>query len=228
MEFSNLFDLQIPPPPPPVVEETHTSFERVICRNSRRQQYHDDDDQDDDDDTNHEGKFKSKNLKAERRRREKLKSRMLELRSLVPKITNLNKETIITDAIDYIKELQSSVTDLQNEIVEMEAEMAHEQPSEIIQVPSEEKMENWGIESDVEVTRIDENKSWMKIVFGKKAGGFTKLIEAMSVLGVELVDTSVTATKGALLVTSCIKGTQGKMLDSEQVQEVLVEIIKAI
>ncbi|KVH89596.1 Myc-type, basic helix-loop-helix (bHLH) domain-containing protein, partial [Cynara cardunculus var. scolymus] len=206
MEFSNLFDLQIPPPPPPVVEETHTSFERVICRNSRRQQYHDDDDQDDDDDTNHEGKFKSKNLKAERRRREKLKSRMLELRSL------LNKETIITDAIDYIKELQSSVTDLQNEIVEMEAEMAHEQPSEIIQVPSEEKMENWGIEiklkprvvsqvqpvtdsnlrvmikidhvmltcSDVEVTRIDENKSWMKIVFGKKAGGFTKLIEAMS------------------------------------------------
>ena len=52
---------------------------------------------------------------------------------------------------------------------------------------------------------MDENKSWMKIVYEKKAGGFTKLIEAMSVLDIELVDTNVTTIKGALLVTSCIK-----------------------
>lgn len=42
------------------------------------QQYEDDED----------GRFKSKNLNAERRRRKKLSDRQLELRSLVPNITN--------------------------------------------------------------------------------------------------------------------------------------------
>lgn len=52
---------------------------------------------------------------------------------------------------------------------------------------------------------MDENKLWMKIVFKKKIGGFTKLIEAMSLLGIELIDTNVITTKGAVLVTACIQ-----------------------
>ncbi|KAK9056360.1 hypothetical protein SSX86_027450 [Deinandra increscens subsp. villosa] len=218
MEFSNLFeDISS------VVEETDGGFGHV-CRN-RNQNYEDEGDNDND----HDGKFKSKNLKAERKRREKLKSRMLELRSAVPKITNMNKETIITDAIDYIKELRVSVTNLSNELLEMEAQMAKEEPSfNIIPIHPAENMKRWGIESEVMVARINENKLWMKIVFEKKIGGFTKLIEAMSSLGIELIDTNVITTKGAVLVTSCIEGSHGRMLVAEQVQEVLVDVIKLI
>ncbi|KAI3800327.1 hypothetical protein L1987_28416 [Smallanthus sonchifolius] len=209
MEFSSLFeDISS------VVEETDSGLEHV-CRN-RRQNYEDDND--------HDGKYKSKNLKAERKRREKLKSWMLELRSVVPKITNMNKETIITDANDYIKELKTSVTNLSNELLEMEAQMEKEPSFDIIQIHPVENMKKWGIESEVTVTCIDENKLWMKIVFEKKIGGFTKLIEAMSLLGIELIDTNVSTTKGAVLVTSCIEGTHGKTLVAEQVQEVLVDI----
>lgn len=55
------------------------------------------------------------------------------------------------------------------------------------------------------MSRINENKLWMKIIFEKKVGGFTKLMEAMSMLGIEVVDISVTTTKGAILITSCIE-----------------------
>ncbi|PWA79271.1 basic helix-loop-helix (bHLH) DNA-binding superfamily protein [Artemisia annua] len=140
----------------------------------------------------------------------------------------LNKETIIIDAIDYIKELKISVEDLTREIYAMEEEMANEQSFEIIQIRPEEKMKKWGIESEVMVTHIDENKLWVKIVFEKKLGGFTKLLEALSMFGIELVDISVTTTKGAVLVTSCIVGTNGRVLVAEQVQGVIADIIRAI
>nr|GEX40964.1 transcription factor DYT1 [Tanacetum cinerariifolium] len=173
---------------------------------NKRQNYEDDNENDPDE------KFKSKNLNAERKRREKLKNRMLELRSV------LNKEMIIIDAIDYIKELKISVEDLTREIYAMEEEMANEQSFEIIQIRPEEKMKKWGIESEVVVTHIDENKLWVKIVFEKKLGGFTKLIEALSMLGIELVDISVTTMKGAVLVTSCIVGMNGRVLVATQLR----------
>ncbi|GKB08660.1 transcription factor DYT1 [Tanacetum coccineum] len=198
MEFPNLYEDMSS-----MVEETHGSHGRV-CRN-KKQNY--DDENDNDNDNDPDEKFKSKNLNAERKRREKLKNRMLELRSV------LNKETIIIDAIDYIKELKISVEDLTREIYAMEEEMANEQSFEIIQICPEEKMKKWGIE---------------KIVFEKKLGGFTKLIEALSMRGIELVDISVTTTKGAVLVTSCIVGTNGRVPLADQVQGVISDIIKAI
>ncbi|KAL8192529.1 hypothetical protein R6Q57_027714 [Mikania cordata] len=82
--------------------------------------------------------------------------------------------------------------------------------------------------AEARVTRVDENKLWMKIVFEKKIGGFTKLIEAMSLLGIELIDTNVITTKGAVLVTSCIEGINGNELVAEQVQVVLADFIKLI
>lgn len=96
MEFANPFD-----DISSVVEETDT--ERV-CRN-RRHNYEEEEEDQDDVDNEHDGKYKSKNLKAERKRREKLKSRMLELRSVVPKITNamiLNDYIILFVCLDII------------------------------------------------------------------------------------------------------------------------------
>ncbi|XP_058195044.1 transcription factor DYT1 [Rhododendron vialii] len=195
--------------------------------NSGRRRAHIDDDDDDDyeiDDRVH----KSKNLDAERRRRKKLNDRLLELRSLVPHITNMNKGTIVTDAITYIEELEKSATDLRNQLLEMEATVVEESKLPIEAIDAAEEIKNWGIEPEIKVNQIDRNKLWIKMVFQQKRGGFTKLVEAVSVIGYEFTDTSVTTSRGAILVTACLEGNHGGILEPEHVRELLLEIMRGI
>ncbi|KAE9609101.1 hypothetical protein Lal_00020265 [Lupinus albus] len=65
----------------------------------------------------------SKNLMAERRRRKRLNDRLSMLRSIVPKISKMDRTSIVGDTIDYMKELLEKINKLQQEI-EVDANMA--------------------------------------------------------------------------------------------------------
>ncbi|KAF3617934.1 Transcription factor bHLH93 [Capsicum annuum] len=58
----------------------------------------------------------SKNLMAERRRRKRLNGRLSMLRSIVPKISNMDRTSILADTIDYTKELIEKINNLQQEM----------------------------------------------------------------------------------------------------------------
>ncbi|XP_072970363.1 transcription factor BHLH3-like isoform X2 [Typha angustifolia] len=60
----------------------------------------------------------SKNLMAERRRRKRLNDRLSMLRSVVPKISKMDRTSILGDTIDYMKELLERIKSLQEEIDE--------------------------------------------------------------------------------------------------------------
>ncbi|KAH6788517.1 beta HLH protein 93 [Perilla frutescens var. frutescens] len=58
----------------------------------------------------------SKNLMAERRRRKRLNDRLTLLRSVVPKISKMDRTSILGDTIDYMKELLDRINILQKEM----------------------------------------------------------------------------------------------------------------
>ncbi|KHN07694.1 Transcription factor DYSFUNCTIONAL TAPETUM 1 [Glycine soja] len=159
--------------------------------------------------------FKSKNLEVERRRREKLSTRILLLRSLVPIITMqqplelhlMNKATIVEDAITYIETQQNIVQSLSYELHEMEATSEEIKPKKE-EIDAAEEMNKLGI---VQATKIDGNKLWVKMIIEKKRGRFKKLMEAMDNIGIELIDTNVTTLKKSYMVTTFMQVTLGKI-----------------
>jgi hypothetical protein len=62
----------------------------------------------------------SKNLVSERKRRKKLNDGLYSLRALVPKISKMDKASIVGDAIEHVKELQQQIETIELEISEME------------------------------------------------------------------------------------------------------------
>ncbi|PON50142.1 Basic helix-loop-helix transcription factor [Trema orientale] len=168
--------------------------------------------------------FKSKNLHAERRRREKLNDRLLALRGLVPNITNMKKATIVDDAVTYIKQLQKTVDNLQDQLLGIEASSAEGTELKKEEITAEDKEEH-RIQPDITVTQLHENKLWIKVIFKKKLGGFTKLMEVLSALGFELTDTCLTTYNGLMLVTVCLQGFSRELLAVEEIKEVLLKMV---
>uniref|UniRef100_A0A803Q805 BHLH domain-containing protein n=1 Tax=Cannabis sativa TaxID=3483 RepID=A0A803Q805_CANSA len=63
----------------------------------------------------------SKNIVSERNRRKKLNDRLFALRAVVPKISKMDKASIIKDAIEYIQKLHEEERNIQAEIIELES-----------------------------------------------------------------------------------------------------------
>ncbi|CAL9189362.1 unnamed protein product [Musa hybrid cultivar] len=227
----------------------------------------------------------SKNLFAERKRRKKLNDRLFALRALVPKITKMDRASILGDAIEYVMDLQKQVKDLQDELEETNQEDAgHDKqigsnlhnsnrqmdvpiangwtdhddsgnnPRTVAAAddnkPSSDKGQQMEVidhlyifycrnarkpsllhldaneQPQVEVRQLEANEFFVKVLCEHKQGGFARLMVAMSSLGLEVTDASVTSYESLVLNVFRVERRDAQVVEADRVRDSLLEVTR--
>ncbi|KAI3817544.1 hypothetical protein L1987_11339 [Smallanthus sonchifolius] len=136
-----------------------------------------------------ESRCQSKNLVAERNRRKRIKDGLYTLRALVPKISKMDRASIVGDAIDYIIDLQKNVKELQDEL-----KLVEEQDCDV---------NDDEVEVEVEVHEISTQEFLLKLMCSHKPGRFLKIMETFDSLGLEAKEDVVAKSLRDSLLTVC-------------------------
>ncbi|KAK1438209.1 hypothetical protein QVD17_04015 [Tagetes erecta] len=152
--------------------------------------------------------YQSKNLVTERKRRNRIKDGLFALRALVPKISKMDRASIIGDAIDYIKELQANVQELKEELERLEEDDSESHLDEM--------------EVQVEVHQIGTKDLLLKLVCGEQRGGFQRIIETVNALGLQVLDVNVTTCYGKVLNILKVEA-KGKDFAAKNLKDSLVD-----
>lgn len=153
----------------------------------------------------------SKNLMAERRRRKRLNERLSMLRSVVPKISKIDRTAILGDAIDYMKELAEKIKQLQEEDCTKSAyNYQNMKPSDLVKNP---------LNFDVERT---ENDTRIEIHCATKPGLLLSTISTLEVLGLDIQQCVISCFGDFSLQAFCSEGAEQKM-NLEEIKLALCE-----
>ncbi|CAN0923995.1 Transcription factor bHLH90, partial [Linum grandiflorum] len=159
----------------------------------------------------------SKNLITERNRRNKIQQRLFALRSLVPKISKMDKASIIGDAVDYIIELQNERKKLEEELDQLEEQEAEQTKNISSNLPTAVVVKTEMIEVDLDVITIGPKEFLIRLLHQQRKGGLVKLMETLSSLGLEVLDANITNLHGNVLNILRVRGneviTQRKLRD---------------
>ncbi|XP_076907890.1 transcription factor ABORTED MICROSPORES-like, partial [Bidens hawaiensis] len=173
------------------------------------------------------GQCHSKNLVAERNRRHRINDGLFALRALVPKISKMNRAAIVGDAIDYIKELQTNIQELQQELERLEEDDSKSNVDELeVCKPKEHSLvsttSDRKTEAQVEVYQIGAKDFLLKLVCGKQQGGFQRMIEIVNSLGLQVLDINVTTCYDKVLNILKVEA-KGKHVAAKSLKDSLLD-----
>ncbi|KAK4360588.1 hypothetical protein RND71_019540 [Anisodus tanguticus] len=161
----------------------------------------------------------SKNLMAERRRRKRLNDRLSMLRSIVPKISKMDRTSILGDAIDYMKELLEKIHTLReddnvkDEIKDIKfmGNFKELKPNEaLVKKPPKFEVERRNVD-----TRIE-------ICCAAKPGLLLSTVSTLEAVGLDVQQCVISCFSDFSLQASCSEAREHRtILSSEDVKQTL-------
>ncbi|KAI3672626.1 hypothetical protein L6452_38722 [Arctium lappa] len=155
----------------------------------------------------------SKNLMAERRRRKRLNDRLSMLRSVVPKISKMDRTSILGDTIDYMKELIEKINQMQEEmdISSNQLNLMNGKPKEIF-IRNSPKF-------DVERRKTDTH---VQVCCTSKPELLISTMTTLEALGLEIHQCVISCFNDFMMHASCSEEMEQRLiLNSEDIKQAL-------
>ncbi|PWA94446.1 myc-type, basic helix-loop-helix (bHLH) domain-containing protein [Artemisia annua] len=156
----------------------------------------------------------SKNLMAERRRRKRLNDRLSMLRSIVPKISKMDRTSILGDTIDYMKELIEKIKHMQEEM----AISSNDQLNSLNAKPKETYIRN-SPKFDVERRNTD---TQVQVSCTGKPELLISTMTTLETFGLEIHQCVISCFNDFAMKASCSEEMEhGLIIDSDDIKQAL-------
>ncbi|CAI9298092.1 unnamed protein product [Lactuca saligna] len=182
----------------------------------------------------------SKNIVSERNRRKKLNDRLFALRAVVPKISKMDKASIIKDAIEYIQILHDQERTIQTELIQLEAQKLDSENLDFVQeagfMPTErsnrkrvvQALDSSGSRSypievlELSVSAVGEKTVLVNLKCSKRRDTIVKLCQVFESLKLKIVTANMSVFSEMLFNTLFIQA------DEEETDFLKIQIETAI
>ncbi|XP_073271023.1 transcription factor bHLH14-like [Primulina huaijiensis] len=156
-------------------------------------------------------------VEAERQRREKLNHRFYALRSVVPNVSRMDKASLLSDAVSYIKELKSKLEELERETKKVKVETADTTDNQstcttsVDQIrPSTTNINSTSLEVEVKIVGVD---AMIRVQADNANYPATRLMNAIRELELQVHHASMSCVNDLMLQDVVVRVPDGFRCD---------------